>query len=50
MLLVLDTSAVINLLQKPRQLQIVVARCREDFPEASILISTLKLKIGRWES
>lgn len=45
-LLVLDTFTVVNLLQIPRQLQTVVTRCREDFPEASILISTIKLKIA----
>lgn len=45
-LLVLDTAAAVSLLQAPRQLATVVTRCSEDFPEAAILISTIKLKIA----
>lgn len=45
-LLVVDTCAAVSLLQAPRQLHTVVARCTEDFPEAKILISTIKLKIA----
>ena len=45
-LLLLDTATVITIMQTSRLLHTTVMRCREDFPDAHIIIATLKLKIA----